>query len=157
VNFPAATSIGYRAFWKCDDLTSVDFPAVKTIGWGAFEECTSLSSVSLRSAESFIHSVFKNTGNEPLTVTLGSPAPVLYNGMFSGVSEEKIVTVRVPDGAEGYGDIPNDYPNSDTAYNNYAWGDGFRGAGLTQSGYFDSFSNRNDYIALHIEYLDDPE
>jgi hypothetical protein len=157
VNFPAATSIDYNAFKNCELLTTASFPAAKTIKDSVFYGCTSLSSVDLRSAESFSHSVFKNTGNEPLTVTLGSPAPVLDKGMFSDVSEEKIVTVRVPDGAEGYGNIPKTYPNAETAYNNYAWGDGFRGAGLTQSGYFVTFSNRNDSITVTIESLPEPE
>jgi hypothetical protein len=156
-NFTAATRIEAKAFEGCTSLATASFPAVTYINYNVFDGCESLSSVDLRSAESFSHNVFRNTGDTALTVTLGSPAPVLGDAMFSGVSEEKIVTVRVPGGATGYGDIPKTYPNNDTHFENHNWGDGFRGAGLSQSGYFVSFSNCNDSIALHIEYLDDPE
>jgi hypothetical protein len=63
--------------------------------------------------------------------------------MLNGITANRTVTVKVPNGATGYGTSPT----NTTADN---WGNGFRGAGwdgsTTGSGYI------NTYITLKIEY-----
>jgi hypothetical protein len=157
VTVTAATIIDYSAFYNCISLTTASFPAAETINYNAFYNCTSLSALDLRSAKTFGYGVFIATGTEPLTVTLGTMAPAVGHGMFDSVSSAKSVTVRVPDGAEGYGDIPKTYPNEETAFNNYAWGDGFRGAGWTQNGSFVNFGSCNDSITVSIQSFEEPE
>jgi hypothetical protein len=87
--------------------------------------------------------VFKDTGTKPLTVTLGSTVPTLGARMFEGVSGSKIVTVKVPVGATGYGTTPA----NDTDFN---WGNGFRGGG-TVNGVLADIGIVNSNIKLTIQ------
>ncbi len=44
----SVTSIGWRAFYDCSDLTSVTIPnSVTSIGWSAFSGCSGLTSVTI--------------------------------------------------------------------------------------------------------------
>ena len=44
----SVTSIGWSAFWDCSSLTSVTIPnSVTSIGWSAFWDCSSLTSVTI--------------------------------------------------------------------------------------------------------------
>jgi hypothetical protein len=50
VDFPAATSIGYIAFYGCTALTTADFPAATSIEDSVFYGCTNLSTLILRNS-----------------------------------------------------------------------------------------------------------
>ena len=54
------TSIGYRAFYNCTSLTTIDLPNVTSIGIGAFYECTSLTNIDLPKATFIQNNAFEN-------------------------------------------------------------------------------------------------
>ena len=58
VNSYAVTSIGEKAFWGCELLTSVSLPSVTSIGASAFSGCTSLKSVYASSVTSIERMAF---------------------------------------------------------------------------------------------------
>jgi hypothetical protein len=131
VDLSSATSIGNYAFNGCTSLTTVDLSSAATIGDHAFDGCTGLATVDLSSVTNIGNQVFSNTGGQGLTVTVGEVIPMMGIQMFVSVTTAKIVTVKVPAGATGYGPIPAIYDNTDnTSYN---WGNGFRGGGWNGS------------------------
>ena len=67
----SVTAIGGGAFWGCSGLTSVTIPeGVASIGWNAFEYCSALTSVTMEREE-----------------------PVEYSSLFSGISDDCVLTV----------------------------------------------------------------
>ena len=46
INCPNVTSIGYQTFYKCTSLTNIDLPNVTSIGERAFYYCTSLTDIN---------------------------------------------------------------------------------------------------------------
>ena len=92
--------IGTTAFRGCTGLTSVSFPAATTIGNSAFYGCTGLSTLDIPGVTNIGQYAFANTGTTELTITMGSTAPTLGNGMFYGVDAPKAVIVNVPFSAE---------------------------------------------------------
>lgn len=46
LELPNVTSIGHKAFYNCDALTSVSLPAATSIGEQAFKDCTKLTSLT---------------------------------------------------------------------------------------------------------------
>jgi hypothetical protein len=148
LSLPAATTIGDYAFQNCSSLETLNLPAATTIGGGAFFGCSSLETLSLPAATSIGSSAFiYTTGTADISVTLGSTAPTLGEGMFME-STVKTVTVKVPPGAAGYGELPVTYSGVNTAAN---WGNGFRGGGWNGSA-FQPGGNRyiNTSISLTI-------
>lgn len=126
-------------------LTSINFPKVQTIGEEAFDSCYSLTSANIPKVQTigdqaFIHSKLQNLyipdvmyigvqafGWTRLTkITLGAIAPVVERQMFALTWNPRAVTVMVPQGATGYGEIPGDYIGGDITKN---WGNAFRGMG----------------------------
>lgn len=67
------TTIGERAFARCDDLTSITIPAsVISIGTSAFNGCSSLESVTLNEGlKSIGLSAFSGTAIEEITIPTG--------------------------------------------------------------------------------------
>ena len=55
------TGIGYRPFYDCDFLTSVEMPNVHTIGYRAFYDCDSLTSVEMPNVKEVVGSSFYGT------------------------------------------------------------------------------------------------
>jgi hypothetical protein len=75
--------------------------------------------------------------------------------MFDNVNSAKTVTVNVPTGDNGYGEIPETYSGTDTTVN---WGNGFRGGGWLDDGYQDNYGfygSINSSITLKVEYLEE--
>jgi hypothetical protein len=144
------TSIGDAAFSGCTGLISVNFPAVTEIGVFAFGVCTSLSSASFPAATSINMHAFFFSGTTPMTFIFGPTAPAdISPGLFLDTNYAKTVTVKVPAGATGYGEIiPQTYSGDDTTEN---WGNGFRGAGWTGTS-FNNASGINSNITLHIQH-----
>jgi hypothetical protein len=175
------TSEGVAA-WKAGILTSIDFPNVTTIGERAFEACYNLINVNIPKVktierEAFFHTKLQNIyipevnhiGTQALLssfsqITLGKTAPLVDGLLFSVGENPRTVTVRVPQGATGYGDIPKTFIGGDIIKN---WGNAFRGMGwnpskanqlLAEGYYYDSegygpVSLINSNITLVIEYI----
>jgi hypothetical protein len=113
VSFPAVTWIDNNAFSYCTSLTEVSLPMAKEIGNYAFTYCTSLTSMSIPQVTE-IRACFAGTGTCPLTITMGLTPPSSLNGgyMFSemGPQTTKIVTIKVPASATGYGTFTGSPP-----------------------------------------------
>ena len=63
----SVTSIGFCAFYNCDNLTSVTIPnSVTTIGYSAFSSCSKLSSVHILDIAAWCQISFGNTSANPL-------------------------------------------------------------------------------------------
>ena len=109
----SVTSIGYRAFYDCSGLTSVEIPnSVKSIGGSAFSGCSSLTSVEIPNSVTSIGSsafsgcsglklVFfnakncsiKNSGfSSDLTLVIGADVEKIGSGLLPSSNATKIVT-----------------------------------------------------------------
>jgi hypothetical protein len=86
----------------------VNFQSAPEIWRDAFNGCTKLMSADFQSATHIGDRAFANTGSTSLTIRLGSTAPYLDTGIFSGATAGKYVTVRVPNGAGGPSGTYND-------------------------------------------------
>jgi hypothetical protein len=137
--FPKPTVISESAFQGCTALISADFPEAATIKKNAFKGCTALEKVNLPKAATFEDLVFSDTGSRALTITLGvSTPPALGVNMFGGITQAKIVNLKLPNAA--YDPIPP------TDNNAGEWGNGLRGKGWSSSGI--GSGTLNDKIAL---------
>jgi hypothetical protein len=155
ISFPAVERIASSAFSGCTILTDVSFPVVYEISFYAFSNCTSLTSVSLPAVYYIGPDAFQFTGTTALTITLGPNAPNVGFFSFRDVNPTKIVTVKVPAGATGYGPIPATYSGDDTSEN---WGNGFRGGGwngrsfVYHEEYGGGVPSINTNITLQVQY-----
>ncbi|MCL2704810.1 MAG: leucine-rich repeat domain-containing protein, partial [Spirochaetaceae bacterium] len=138
VNFPLVTSIGDFSFEKCSSLTEVSFPKLTTIGEGAFESCP-LTRVNIPAITYISETAFANTGNDPLTITMGNTPPTLGENMFDGVAgaPNKLVTVQVPAAAL-------------TSYV-ATWENGFEGMGWDSGSTLGG--NLNTFITLTVQAI----
>ena len=91
------TSIGYEAFYKCTNLTSVTISeGVTTIGEAAFKLCTNLTSVTIPDSVTYIGVQQSFQGCTSLTsVTI--PDSVTYIGMTTFVDCTNLTSVNIPD------------------------------------------------------------
>jgi hypothetical protein len=133
VDFPKVLSIGEQAFTDCRSLQNVSFPSAITIGEYVFINCYELANIDLPSVQHISQGVFYNNINRTMTITMGSVAPTLQQGLFWGprMTSDKSVTVRVPLDATGYGTFSGD-PLKITLSGDdqtLCWGNGFRGMG----------------------------
>ncbi|MDD2972555.1 MAG: leucine-rich repeat protein [Lachnospiraceae bacterium] len=88
VIMPNAESIGARAFWVCEKLTSVELPVAITIGNDAFSGCLKLTSAGLPAATTIGDYAFFNcsglTSVElPTATTIGDRAFAYCSGLTS--------------------------------------------------------------------------
>jgi hypothetical protein len=148
VSFPKATSIGKRAFNHCPYLKSVSFPEVTSIGDEVFSGCIRLTIINLPKVISIGSRSFVFNYLGFLTINLGPNAPTIKEYSFDTVTYTDI-TVKVPNGATGYGAIPETYSGRDLTEN---WGNGFRGAGWDGSKFVGNTSNINTHITLNVVY-----
>jgi uncharacterized repeat protein (TIGR02543 family) len=148
-----ATSIGQYVFSNCKALKTVDLPNAISIDARAFQGCEALTEISLPSATHIENRAFYGTKTTALTVTLGKAAPTLGNNIFEGVSSNKIVTVIVPKGTEGYGTLPVTFSGDENKTGGPHWGEGFRGKGWIGSGYRAGSVNTN--ITLTIKEVEE--
>jgi hypothetical protein len=106
----------------------------------------------LPKVEDFSGHCFSSTGITAMTIILGLKAPYPGDRNFENVDSAKTVTVKVPTGATGYGNIPATYSGSNSLGN---WGNAFRGGGGgiwadSPSWQFTNSSYINNNITLHI-------
>jgi len=127
IDFPNVTKISGDAFNGCYSLISANIPKVETIEMQAFIH-TRLQSLYIPDVTYIGVQVFGQ--NIPSEITLGKIAPWIdYLNSRVGTAA-RTVTVRVPQGATGYGEIPNIYIGGDRTKN---WGNSFRGMGWNPS------------------------
>jgi len=121
INFPNVTTINQNAFLSCFSLIKANIPKVKIIQGGAFQ-WTNLQDLHIPDVTYIGVQAFMYTN---LTeIILGKIAPSVEYLVHSKVGTVKNVTLKVPMGAIGYGDIPNLYIGGDKTKN---WANAFRG------------------------------
>lgn len=98
----SVTSIGGRAFYGCNSLTSVIIPnSVTSIGYNAFYDCNSLTSVTIgNSVTSFGTGVFRNCYALDSIISNAMTAPTIQSSTFREVKDGG--TLTVPIGSSGY-------------------------------------------------------
>lgn len=94
------TSIGYRAFYQCSGLTSIDLSqtAVKTIGDDAFQQCFNLADIKFSDSINKIGTSGFSHCRALTEVTLPSSISSIGNNAFAGCTALTEVTI------EGYVD-----------------------------------------------------
>lgn len=97
------TSIGYLAFWSCNNLTSVTIPnSVTTIGGEAFHYCTNLASVTIpNSVTSIGYSAF---GECTSLTSVTIPDSVTSIGRSAFESCESLTSITIPDSVTSIGE-----------------------------------------------------
>jgi hypothetical protein len=127
INFPNVITIGENAFGSCYSLIYANIPKVQIIKQQAFLYC-SLQSLNIPDIKYLgVQSLaFRKFAIEFI---FGEVAPKIdYSVLYTPISgtTSHSITVKIPQGAAGYGEIPNDYIGGDTSKN---WGNAFRGMG----------------------------
>ena len=90
----SVTSIGDRAFYHCDRLTSVTIPnSVTSIGYEAFENCTGLTSVTIPNSVTSIGSGAFGYCRGLTSVTIPNSVTSIGNEAFSGCTGLTSVTI----------------------------------------------------------------
>ena len=159
IDFPNVTKINMYAFLSCYSLTNANIPKVKIIETQAFKYTQKLQSLYIPDVAFIGYDVLTSL-NE---ITFGEIAPCLNPGVVRTGLEPKTITIYVPQGATGYGDIPNLYIGRDTTKN---WANAFRGMGWNPSNAnktiggvsydaegYGSTESINTLIILKIEYI----
>ncbi|MDR2965181.1 MAG: leucine-rich repeat domain-containing protein [Treponema sp.] len=144
-NFPAATSIGGYAF-QYRRLERINFSAVTYIGDNAFNESRFEEEMNFPAVTYIGTGAFtRSGGTSNRVITMGSNAPLL-GPVVSG----SFTTIRVPQGAIGYGSIPARYSGSDVTVN---WGNGFRGKGWNGTDFVDENAAYGT-VSFDIKYIE---
>ena len=93
------TSIGYKAFYICSGLTSIEIPnSVTSIGTSAFKNCSGLKSITIpNSVTSIGDDAFLNCSGLT-SATIGNGVTSIGNGMFNGCTSLK--DLRIEDGKD---------------------------------------------------------
>ena len=94
----SVTTIGDRAFFRCEGLTSVTIPnTVTTIGESAFSDCSGLTSVTIgNSVTSIGEGAFENCSNlEEIIVSADNPAYSSLDGVL--YNKDKTELLKWPD------------------------------------------------------------
>lgn len=112
--------IGFRAFWGCNSLSSINTSNVKTIGMEAFEDCGLLTSVDCSSAETIDDRAFANCSSLESVKLLQNGD--LYIGGCAFYGCRNLQTITIPAGVTSLagGDsylYPADYSTRD----NHGW------------------------------------
>lgn len=77
----SVTKIEYRAFGKCNSLTSITIPnSVTSIGEGVFEDCESLTSIKILDLEAWLKIDFDEWGDTDFYGNRSQPSYNLYLG-----------------------------------------------------------------------------
>lgn len=89
------TSIGYRAFLGCSDLTELTIPnSVTNIGESAFQNCSHLTSVTISSSVTSIGNLAFFNCNGLTNVTIGSGVSTIPQNAFNGCNRCMIFDFR---------------------------------------------------------------
>ena len=123
------TSIGYKAFYYCDALTSITIPnSVTSIGYDAFDGCSSLTSVTLGNSVTSIGDYAFDGCYSLTSVTLGNSVTSIGERAFSNCS--KLTSITIPNSVTSIGnsafsrctDLTSvTIPNSVTRIGDYAF------------------------------------
>ena len=126
VNFPNVITIGEDAFNGCYNLTYANIPKVQIIKDQAFIYCN-LQSLYIPDIR-FMDIQALQLNNSLTEFVFGEVAPTMSYKVigFASTAKSRNITVKVPMGATGYGEIPSIYIGGDTSKN---WGNAFRGMG----------------------------
>ena len=99
----SVTSIGNRAFSKCDRLTSVTIPnSVTTIGEAAFSYCFKLESVTIPDSVTTIGYIAFYGCTGLTSVTIPNSVTTIGDGAFYGCKQ--LTSVTIPDSVTSIGD-----------------------------------------------------
>ena len=146
------TEVNQYAFLNCTALRELWLPDAVTLGERAFWGCTSLRLIIIPNAETLSYELFARTGSTDLIILIGDENITIHTYLFGGITEEKNVTVLVPEVKDFHGvppgeSLPYTYPVDDIITE--TWGNGFRGKGWWPGyGFADGVINR--YIRLTI-------
>jgi len=126
IDFPNVTKIDKEAFFSCFSLTNANIPKVKTIETNTFRY-TKLQSLNIPDI-TYIGLLAINANLND--ITFGEIAPWVEPGAIDIGLNAKTITIYVPHGATGYGDIPSLCIGGDRTKN---WANAFRGMGWNPS------------------------
>ena len=99
----SVTSIGERAFWGCESLTSVTIPdSVTSIGGGAFGRCESLTSVTVPNGVTSIGEYAFSECKNLTSVTVLNGITNIGDSAFSWCSS--LTSVTIPDSVTSIGE-----------------------------------------------------
>jgi hypothetical protein len=142
-------TVGDYAFISCPDLTEVSFPAATSIGNYVFQNCPALTSVNLPAATYIGPYAFYGCA-KLANVYLGGAVPTLGYFIFYSASS-LTVHVRVPSGESAWAGETGTFTGDDSSGR---WGNGFRGAGWTGSGFHPYVSANDININITVTITD---
>lgn len=92
---PTITEIGYRAFWRCECLSSINIPnSVVTIGSGAFLECFSLNNIEIPASVKEIGAAAFAGCADLTNISLSNSITEIARSTFSSCSS--LIQVSIP-------------------------------------------------------------
>ena len=98
----SVTSIGYRAFFDCTSLTSIEIPSsVTSIGEGAFSYCSSLTSIEIPSSVTSIGS--KAFGDCSSLTSIDIPSSVTSIGDYAFDGCASLTSIVIPSSVTSIG------------------------------------------------------
>ena len=103
VNGYNVTSIGFRAFYECSGLTSVNIPSsVTSIGGAAFQYCSGLTSVTIPSSVTSIGEYVFAYCHSLTSVTVSEGVTSISAFAFAGCTS--LTSVTIPEGVTSIGE-----------------------------------------------------
>lgn len=102
ITYPV-TSIGYKAFDGCSNMTSVAIPnSVTSIGWCAFWDCSGLTSVTIPNSVNYIGWGAFSGCNRLTSVAIGNSVTSIDSSAFNDCSS--LTSVTIPNSVTSIGD-----------------------------------------------------
>ena len=98
----SVTSIGYRAFFMCSSLTSINIPnGVTSIDDGAFDSCSSLTTIEMSNSVTSIGERSFYNCTSLTSINISSSVTSIGNGAFQGCSG--LTSMNIPSGVTSIG------------------------------------------------------
>lgn len=93
----SVTSIGYEAFYYCDNLTSITIPnSVTSIGEKAFYSCDNLTSITIPNSVTSIGYVAFYSCKNLTSITIPNSVVSIGGGAFNGLSNNVTIVMNSP-------------------------------------------------------------